>query len=44
MMLEGSGAGWVVRDVAAGHSAQISAAEELVGVVLGLVRGFEMLG
>lgn len=34
----------MVRDVAAGHSAQISVAEELVGVVLGLVRGFETLG
>jgi hypothetical protein len=40
MMIEGTGVEWVIRDVDCGHSAQLARAEEVVGIVEELVRGW----
>ena len=44
MMLDGSGADWIVKDIESGHSPQISQPEKLTAILVDLAKGFEVLG
>lgn len=43
MMLDGTGAQWVVKDIESGHSPQISQPENLTAILIELAKGFESL-
>lgn len=43
MMIDGSGAEWVVKDIESGHSPQISQPEKLTSILVDLAKGFETL-
>lgn len=43
MMLDGTGAEWIVKDIETGHSPQVSKPEELAKLVVELSQGFEKL-
>jgi len=43
MMLDGTGAQWIVKDIDSGHSAQLSQPEKLTEILVELAKGFEAL-
>lgn len=42
-MIEGTGAGWIVKDIDSGHSPQLSQPEKLTGMLVELAKEFEVL-
>jgi hypothetical protein len=43
MMLDGTSAEWIVKDIESGHSPQISQPEKLTAIIVELAKGFEEL-
>ncbi|KAF2712413.1 hypothetical protein K504DRAFT_401252 [Pleomassaria siparia CBS 279.74] len=43
MMLDGTGAEWIVKDIESGHSPQISQPEKLTALLVEIANGFEVL-
>ena len=43
MMIDGTGADWIVKDIDAAHSAQISQPEKLTTILVELAQGWEKL-
>lgn len=41
MIIDGTGAEWIVKDIESGHCPQLSQPEKLVEILVDLVKGFE---
>jgi hypothetical protein len=43
MMIDGSGAKWIIKDIESGHSPQVSQPEKLAEILVDLAKTFESL-